>query len=76
MEFLYSFESRVKSFNNNRNNKLSKIPQCILGMTSLEELDLSGNCIQDVPTDLGSLKKLRNFFLNKNQISNIGKSLE
>lgn len=44
-------------------------------MGGLKELDLSGNLIEIVPDDLGSLSGLNKLFLNNNRITNLGSSL-
>lgn len=40
-------------------NKLTEVPPCIGRLTSLNQLDLHSNSIQQLPEELGQLKKVR-----------------
>ena len=56
--------------------KLSKVPEAVYGLTELEKLDLSDNCLKKLlPTGINKLKNLKKLILHDNQLRELPHSI-
>lgn len=66
---LFSFTFLVSLYLNH--NSLTTVPPQIANLRHLEHLDLSGNALASLPTELGMLTRLKELFLFDNHITTI-----